>query len=129
MAKRSMVVKPAWVSAPTRRLLRDGIGPLTKKEIKSPAEAGLPSGRKRRPKRDHHSLAESSRCFHIDLAYIPVFSDPKAQELERSSSPQLDSFRLRASATSANGLNNAPVISAPEKRHCHKKCLVSGGAN
>jgi len=95
-----------------RRLLRDGVG---KKEIKSPAEAGLPSWRKRRPKRDHHSLAESSRCFQIDLAYIPMFSDPKARELERSSSTQLDSFRLGASATSANGLDNAPVISAPEK--------------
>ena len=33
---------------------------------------------------------------------------------ERSSSTQL-SFRLRASATSANGLGNAPAISAPEK--------------
>ena len=40
---------------------------------------------------------------------------PVGNARERSSSTQL-SFRLRASATSANGLGNAPAISAPEKR-------------
>ena len=38
---------------------------------KSPAEAGLPSGRKRRPKRDDHALAESSRCVQTDFALSP----------------------------------------------------------
>jgi hypothetical protein len=48
---------------------------------KSPAEAGLPSGRNAVLKRDHHSLAESSKCVQIDVAFIPHASDPHTRAM------------------------------------------------
>jgi hypothetical protein len=48
---------------------------------KKPRRSGAAKWEERRPKKDHYSLAESSKCVQIDVAFIPHASDPQASAM------------------------------------------------
>src|SRR5215813_7967554 len=43
-------------------------------KTKEPRRSGAAKWEERRPKKDHHSLAESSKCVQINVAFIPAFA-------------------------------------------------------
>jgi hypothetical protein len=49
---------------------------------KKPRRSGAAKWEERRPKKDHYSLAESSKCVQIDVAFIPHASDPQQARCE-----------------------------------------------